>query len=200
MSPLPIVLASSSVTRQKQLKQLNIPFSSCAPNIDETPLDNETAGQLVTRLAAEKAQAVASKFPHHYIIGGDQVLCIGKTILGKPKNEANALQHLRTCSGKTAIFYTGLALLNTKTSTLHIELMTTQTEFRTLSEREIEHYIQLDQPLGCAGSIQIESRGLLLTKRVIADDPFSVLGIPVLALRALFEREGVNLLCDFIRE
>jgi MAF protein len=197
MSILPIVLASSSPARTQQLKQLNIPFSIDPPQIDESAQLNETAAKLVLRLAAEKTQAIAMRHSNKLIIGGDQVELIGKTILGKPHHIENARKQLSLCSGKITHFFTGLALLNTHTQRLQTKLVITRVYFKTLSTQEIEAYIQRDQPLHCAGSIKIESQGLLLIDQIYSNDPFAILGIPLTALNQMFQAEGINLLTDF---
>ena len=62
MSIPDLVLASTSVYRKTLLEKIQIPFHCVAPQINETPIDNETAEQLVQRLALEKAKAVARMF------------------------------------------------------------------------------------------------------------------------------------------
>jgi predicted house-cleaning NTP pyrophosphatase (Maf/HAM1 superfamily) len=72
----PLLLASSSPYRSQLLKQLQLPFDSCSPDIDETPLLEEKAEGLVVRLAEQKARAVVDKFPTQLIITSDQVAVI----------------------------------------------------------------------------------------------------------------------------
>jgi len=69
----PLLLASSSPYRNQLLKQLQLPFDSCSPDIDETPLPEEKAEKLVVRLAEQKAQAVIDSFPTHLIIASEGV-------------------------------------------------------------------------------------------------------------------------------
>ncbi len=72
----PLLLASSSLYRCQLLKQLQLPFDVYSPDIDETPLAEETAEELVIRLAEQKARAVIEHFPRHLIISSDQVAVI----------------------------------------------------------------------------------------------------------------------------
>ncbi|PLM94975.1 septum formation inhibitor Maf, partial [Klebsiella variicola] len=62
-----LILASTSPWRRMLLEKLGLPFECAAPNVDETPLPEESARQLVARLAQAKAQSLASRYPHHLI-------------------------------------------------------------------------------------------------------------------------------------
>ena len=79
----PLVLASSSVYRKQLLQQLQLPFETFSPDIDETPLSSEKPKDLTLRLAEEKAYAVKNRFSSHLIIASDQVAVIQNEILGK---------------------------------------------------------------------------------------------------------------------
>ncbi len=94
------------------LEKLGLPFECAAPDVDETPRPDESARQLVTRLAQAKAQSLATRFPNHLIIGSDQVCVLDGEITGKPHTEENARRQLRKASGSIITFYTGLALYN----------------------------------------------------------------------------------------
>ena len=72
---LPLVLASTSPFRAELLQKLQLTFSVCAPDIDETPLDNEPPRDMVKRLTLQKARAVEADWPEHLIIASDQ--CAG---------------------------------------------------------------------------------------------------------------------------
>lgn len=95
-----IVLASMSSSRYQLLQKLGLPFTADAPNIDETPLTNESATFLVTRLATEKAKALAIKYPTHLIIGADQVGILANQIIGKPLTHTATSKQLKQASGK----------------------------------------------------------------------------------------------------
>lgn len=67
-----LILASTSPWRRMLLEKLGLPFECAAPDVDETPRPDESARQLVTRLAQAKAQSLATRFPNHLIIGSDR--------------------------------------------------------------------------------------------------------------------------------
>ena len=192
-----IVLASSSITRQKQLRQFGIPHTIDTPDIDETPFDHEDAEQLVTRLAIAKAKIVGKRHTNAIIIAGDQVLSLGKSILGKPMFAEKAMAQLKCCSGKIGFFYTGVAIFCTERQQSFHKTIASQICYNTLSSQQISQYLQLDQPFKCAGSIQIESAGITLVKNIHSSDPFAILGLPLQSLTSLFKNSGYDLIGDF---
>ncbi|BBI92156.1 septum formation protein Maf [Serratia symbiotica str. Tucson] len=160
--------------------------------MDETPLADETAEALVLRLATAKAQALASAYPDHLIIGCDQVCVIDGKITGKPHSAENACTQLRQASGQIITFYTGLALYNSRSRHLQVLCEPFQVHFRTLSEAEISAYVSLEQPLNCAGSFKSEGLGIALFDRLEGRDPNALVGLPLIALLAMLRAEGVN--------
>ena len=188
-----LVLASSSVYRSELLKRLQLPFETMAPNVDETPLPNESARATSVRLAQEKARAVASHYPDALIIGSDQVALLGDLQLGKPLTHDNAVRQLRAMRGKTTHFYTALALLNSKTGNMQTEVAENLVTLRDLSDAEIEGYLQKEQPYHCAGSAKSEGLGIALISKMTGDDPNALIGLPLILLIQMLRRENVSL-------
>ena len=189
-----LVLASSSPYRARLLQRLQVPFKAIAANIDERPQQNETPISLVKRLSEQKAQVVANKHQHDWVIGSDQVAVCEGQIIGKPVNHENAIQQLKAFSGKTVEFLTGIAITNKSLQKLHYKLSSTSVVFRPLSLEMIESYLQKDQPYDCAGSFKVESLGILLFEKIISLDPTCLEGLPLITLCELFAIEGINLL------
>ncbi len=187
-----LLLASTSPWRRMLLEKLSLPFECAAPEVNETPLPGESARQLVTRLAQAKAQALASRFPQHLIIGSDQVCVLDGDITGKPHTEENAYRQLRKASGTIVTFYTGLALYNSANGHLQTECEPFDVHFRHLSDQEIEAYIRKENPLKCAGSFKSEGLGITLFERLEGRDPNSLVGLPLIALCQMLRREGFN--------
>ncbi|HDT6508022.1 TPA: septum formation inhibitor Maf [Klebsiella aerogenes] len=187
-----LLLASTSPWRRMLLEKLSLPFECAAPEVDETPLPGESARQLVVRLAQAKAQALASRFPQHLIIGSDQVCVLDGEITGKPHTEENAHRQLRQASGTIVTFYTGLALYNSANGHLQTECEPFDVHFRHLSDQEIEAYIRKENPLQCAGSFKSEGLGITLFERLEGRDPNSLVGLPLIALCQMLRREGFN--------
>lgn len=187
-----LILASSSPARQSLLQKLSLPFTAVAPDIDETPRENEAAADLVVRLAQSKSRALADRYPDHLIIGSDQVCVMNDRIVGKPHSVENAVAQLMAASGKRITFYTGLALLNSGTGACHYCCETFSVDFRTLTEQEIRHYVEKEQPLYCAGSFKSEGLGITLFERLSGRDPNALVGLPLIALCDMLRREGCN--------
>lgn len=187
-----LVLASSSPTRSKILQQLRLPFVTASPDIDETPLADENTIDYVSRLSLLKARAVASQHPGSLVIGSDQACTLNGLIMGKPGTIESAFKHLKMCSGQWLEFHTGLALINTETGeeNSHVEKFTVK--FRSLSDEEIRAYLQLDQPLDCAGCFKVEAAGISLFEALEGRDYNSLLGLPVIALVDLLKAQGLN--------
>lgn len=190
----PLVLASTSVYRKELLAKLQIPFLTAAPNVDETPLLNESAPQTALRLAAQKSQAVAHTFPDALIIGSDQVALLDGKQLGKPMTHANAAAQLQSMRGKTVIFHTALALFNAANQVLQTDVVETQVSFRQFSDLEIERYLIKEQPYHCAGSAKSEGLGIALIRQIQGDDPNALIGLPLIRLIDMLEKQGVKIL------
>ena len=187
-----LFLASTSPFRREILSKLSLPFETQAPEIDETPLPNESPEQLVERLSIAKAKAVAEKLTKGLVIGSDQVAVIDGEILGKPGNHDNAVEQLQNASGKTVTFLTGLCLYNAATHNMQVEVVPFKVVFRQLTTEQIESYLQKEQPYNCAGSFKSEGLGITLFERLEGDDPNTLIGLPLIRLVRMLEAEGVE--------
>ena len=188
--PTRLVLGSTSPFRKEILTKLGLPFATAAPDIDESPLANETPEQLVLRLAEQKARAVAVAYPDNLIIGSDQVAVIDGTILGKPHTHERAVEQLSNASGKTVRFYTGLCLYNSTNDTAQSEVVPFDVVFRKLTTTQIENYLQKEKPYNCAGSFKSETLGIALFEKLLGDDPNTLIGLPLIRLISMLENEG----------
>ena len=188
-----LVLASTSVYRSELLQRLQLPFETAAPEVDETPLPGESARATSLRLAQEKARAVAAAYPDALIIGSDQVALLEGQQLGKPLTHDNAVRQLRAMRGKTTCFYTALALLDSKTGRMQIEVAENHVTLRNLSDAEIEGYLLKEQPYHCAGSAKSEGLGIALMSKMTGDDPNALIGLPLILLVEMLRRENVRL-------
>lgn len=194
MNSQPLVLASTSIYRSQLLSTLQLPFQTAAPDVDETPLPGESAEQTSWRLAQVKAQVVAKRFPDALIIGSDQVALLDGKQIGKPLNHDNAVLQLRSMRGKTVTFYTALSLLNAASGEMQTDVAITRVGFRNLSDDEIERYLKKEQPYHCAGSAKSEGLGIALISRIEGDDPNALIGLPLILLVGMLEKQGVMIL------
>lgn len=188
-----LILASSSPYRQDILRKLNLTFDIDSPDIDEQRKDDESASDMVQRLAKNKARAVATRHPNALIIGSDQVAVLDDTILGKPLSHDNAVRQLQAASGKRVTFLTGLCLYNSANQRSQVSCVPYTVYFRTLSDDQIERYLQQDQPYNSAGSFKSEGLGITLFEKLEGDDPNTLIGLPVIELVRMLANEGVQL-------
>ncbi|RTZ66220.1 MAG: septum formation inhibitor Maf [Aquificaceae bacterium] len=186
-----IILGSTSPFRKELLQRLSIPFTTDAPDIDETPLKNESPEDYVKRLSLEKAQAVAKKHPHAYIIGSDQCSVLKGKIRGKPNNHDNAVKQLQESSAQRVSFLTGLCLLNSKTNEFQLDMIPFHVDFRKLTDKEIEAYLRAEEPYFCAGSFKSEGLGISLFERLQGDDPTALIGLPLIRLSAMLREQNI---------
>jgi septum formation protein len=188
-----LVLASTSIYRSELLKRLQFPFETAAPDVDETPLPNESARATSLRLAEAKAHTVAVRYPNALIIGSDQVALLDGQQLGKPLTHDNAVKQLQSMRGKTTCFYTALTLLNSKTGNMQTDVAENFVTLHNLSDVEIEGYLLKEQPYHCAGSAKSEGLGIALMSKMTGDDPNALIGLPLILLIGMLRREHVQL-------
>jgi len=191
-----IVLASTSPYRKMLLEKLAIPFATDKPDVDETPIPNESPDALVERLAVLKAQAVAKHHNNALIIGSDQVAVHEGKILGKPHTKENARKQLLSFSGNRVTFLTGLCVLNTNTGEVKSLVEPFHVHFRTLKIDDINHYIDVEQPLNCAGSFKSEGLGICLFNKLEGNDPNTLVGLPLIQLTHLLSTFSYDVLTN----
>lgn len=189
-----LILASSSASRKMILDKLELPYETIKPDIDEAILEGEEVEAHVLRLAKEKALKVADSIPNALIIGCDSVCILNDQIMSKPETHDAAVAQLQASSGKVIYFYSGLALYNSATQNLQQSVVRAEVHFKTLTPELIEAYLQKAQPYQCAGSIKAEGLGILLIDKMIADDPNSLVGLPLIELIRMLENENFDIL------
>ncbi|TRW92698.1 Maf family protein [Candidatus Methylobacter oryzae] len=189
-----LILASSSPYRRELLKKLGLTFDTASADIDETPLPDEEPMQTAMRLSLQKAAALAPIFPQHLIIGSDQVAMLKGKPLTKPGSRENTIAQLAAASGKTANFYTGICVYDSRNGQHRVDCDHCAVTFRALSRQQIEHYVDRDEPFNCAGGFKAESLGIALFERIKGDDPNALIGLPLIKLIRLLEVFGVRVI------
>jgi septum formation protein len=189
-----LILASTSPFRRELLARLGLPFSTQAPEADESRQSGEDAPALVARLAELKARVVARHEPAALIIGSDQAAVLDGAIIGKPGDHERAVAQLRRASGRTVTFFTGLCLLDSASGRRQVAVDLFRVVFRRLRPEMIESYLRREQPYHCAGSFKSEGLGIALFERLEGDDPTSLIGLPLIRLTRMLETAGVAVL------
>lgn len=189
-----LILASSSPFRRQILDKLNLDYQCFSPDIDESPLADETPEALVERLAIAKAEKIASEHSNSLVIGSDQVAVCEGEILGKPLSHEKAVEQLQKLSGKTVRFLTGLALVNADNGKIQAEVVPFDVVFRPLTAAMIESYLRAEQPYNCAGSFKSEALGIVLFEKLLGEDPNTLIGLPLIRLVRMLEVENISVL------
>lgn len=183
-------LASSSPRRREILSALGLEFSIAAAEVDETPFADETAVDMVVRLAVTKAEAVAA-MPGDLIIAADTAVVIDSRVLGKPADRDECLAMLGALAGQRHTVFTGVALRsNDETRTTVSE---TDVFFRNISRDEALAYWQSGEPRDKAGAYAIQGIGGAFVERI--EGSYSgVVGLPIFETVELLREVGFDLL------
>lgn len=191
-----LILASSSPYRRKQIQeQLGQNITSVAPDIDETPQENEDPETCALRLSCAKAQAVRERTRGDaIIIASDQTAALDGQLLKKPLRRDIAIEQLLSFSGRTITFYSGLCVVDTGKNRIQSDVTTTSARFRTLNLRQIETYVDHDTPLDCVGAFKNESLGIALFEAITSNDPSALTGLPLISLTRFLANLGVDVL------
>lgn len=179
--------------RRELLSRLRLPFTVAPPHVDETPHAGEAPAEVARRLAQAKAMAVARQHPQAVVIGSDQVADLEGEPLGKPGNHANAVAQLEKMSGRTVVFQTAVSVVCQETGFAQHDLAPVRVRFRALERREIEAYLQAEQPYDCAGSAKSEGLGIALLEAIDSDDPTALVGLPLIRTCRMLRAAGVRL-------
>jgi len=189
MSKVRVVLASSSPRRGQLLNLIGIAHEVRPANIDETMRQREAPRRHAERLAREKATAIGARDPDLITIGADTVVVINRKVLGKPRDEAEAIHMLTQLSGRQHTVITAIAVARGRKLRSSIEEV--QVTFRRLRDDEIEAYVATGEPMDKAGAYGIQGYGATIVER-IEGDYFAVMGLPLARLTALMHDLGVR--------
>lgn len=175
-----LILASASSRRINLLRKMGIPFRVCATRVRERTLEEFpfwTPRQLAMYNAQLKAQKVARRCPHHWVLGADTIVVLGHTLFGKPRDFKEAEFMLMSLSARTHRVITGVCLCRWGVKTRSFAV-TTRVSFRKLTQRQIRNYLKQVNPLDKAGAYAAQ----LHKHRVIrfTEGSFSnVIGLPM---------------------
>lgn len=184
MSRPELVLASASPRRIELLALVGIAPDRVDPaDIDETPLKDETPARLAARLAAAKSQAAAARSPDAVVLAADTVVAVGRRLLEKAADEAEAARFLKLLSGRNHRVFTGVAVTALGRTTRRV--VDTRVSFKVLSDAEIAAYVASGEWRGKAGGYGIQGRAGAFVTRLVGSYP-AVMGLPLF--------ETVNLL------
>ena len=173
-----LILASASPRRKELLGLYGIPFTVRAADIDETMDPDKPPFDEVARLSREKALAVPRE-PEDVVVAADTIVVCDGIVLGKPRDEAQAIEMLSLLSGRAHQVMTGCTVLRGQKYETFTEV--TDIHFRPLSPGEIRRYVATGEPMDKAGAYGIQGGAALFCQRM-EGDYYNVMGLPVCAL------------------
>lgn len=188
-----IVLASGSPRRRELLERIGLTdFTVRVPEVEERFPEGLTPRQVVSYISREKAEAAVKLCgPEDIVITADTMVFLDHDRLGKPRDEAHALEMLTALQGRRHTVCTGVSVCQGDRRLTETE--STDVFFRSATEAELRRYIASGEPMDKAGAYGVQGRGALLVER-LEGDFFNVMGLPVLRLARMLERFGVSLL------
>src|SRR3954454_8517440 len=188
-APTRLVLASASPARLKTLQAAGLSPEVIVSGVDEWAVDASTVTDLALKLAQLKAVAVAANLPRALVIGCDSVLEFDGEVLGKPDDEADAIDRWHRMRGRSGVLHTGHCVIDTHREVWLGRSAATQVRFAMISDDEIEAYVASGEPLKVAGAFTIDGLGSAYVSG-ISGDPHNVVGISVPLLRLMFDELG----------
>ncbi len=124
------------------------------------------------------------------VIGSDQIAVFEDQIIGKPGTRDRAIQQLSKFSGQSVRFLTAVCTCCAETGYVRTSLVASDAHFRVLTQDEINRYIDLDDPLDCAGGFKSEVAGSAILERLRSDDPTAIIGLPLITVCSMLRANG----------
>lgn len=174
-----VILASNSPRRRELLSGLDIDYTvRVMDDIDESYPDNLPCADIPCYISRKKAEAYKQQMRQdELIITADTVVCVGDTILGKPKDADDAAAMLRLLSGKTHQVITGVTLLTSEQEKTFS--VVSDVTFDDLSDEEIAYYVTKYRPFDKAGAYGIQEWIGYVGVTSLKGSYFNVMGLPV---------------------
>ena len=188
-----LILASASPRRKELLEKLDLTFTVCPADVDESRLPDEDAAMYPLRTAVKKAMAIAEGRENALVIAADTVVVVDNDILGKPKDEEEARAMLRRLAGREHIVITGIGIVDTVSGRTLSGTEHTIVYFHPLSTEEIDAYVASGECGDKAGAYGIQGKGSLLVRK-IDGDYFNVMGLPLSKLYLLLLNVDADIL------
>lgn len=189
------MLASASPQRRDLLEQLGLAVECIPADLDEGERDGESPAGYVSRLARQKAEAVAATLDPDdegwVVIGADTCVALDGRIFGKPVDGADARRILRTLSARPHEVLTGVATITSHAAAVEVDRTTVT--MTPMTDAEIDWYVATGEPEGKAGAFAIQGVGGAFIER-IDGSVSNVVGLPLACTRHLLRSVGVDVL------
>jgi septum formation protein len=174
----PVILASISPRRSELLKELGVKFEVIPAEADETAPEHLTPHEICQVNAHRKARVIARKHPDALVIGADTIVCLERTIFGKPGGLREARQMLEALSGKMHEVITGVSLMHLGNRRERLFAVNTTVTFRRLTSAQVRDYVNAVHTLDKAGAYAIQEHGDRIIES-IEGSRSNVIGLPL---------------------
>ncbi len=195
-----ILLASSSPRRRELIKLFGLPVETTSADIDETPLDHESAADMAVRLSQAKAQAVVSSVPHPapvILLASDTTVSLAGEPLGKPIDAADARSMLTRLRDRVHQVYTAITLIDLQTDRMIgpdrtiTDLAASDVRMRDYPDEELDAYIASGDPFDKAGAYAIQHSGFHPAEN-FAHCFANVMGLPLCHVARSLRKLGIE--------
>lgn len=171
------------------MRRIETSFIIRPSSADESIEDNETVKDTVTRLSKNKALTVKAN-ENEIIIGSDQLGDFKGRHIGKPLSTKENVNQLRSFSGQSIIFHTGLFVFRVCDQECRDVVVSSTLTFRNLTDTEINEYVETESTLQCAGGFKFEGLGISLIEKFHSNDPTAITGLPLISLSKFLRELG----------
>lgn len=204
-----LILASGSPRRKELLEQIGAEFE-ILPAKGEEMITSTVPAQVVMELSAQKAEAVAGRYKEELgtgthnasegeqavvILGADTVVAYENKILGKPKNEEDAVRMLQMLSGHTHSVFTGVTFVIEKAGKQEKQTFFAETNVTMypMTEQQIQSYVATGEPMDKAGAYGIQGKCAVYIEKIMGDYN-NVVGLPIALVYQNLEKSGIEIL------
>lgn len=171
-----IILASASPRRHEILSQAGVEFKVIPSNFDESSLEFTNIDDYSKALSYHKAQDVFKDHPKDTIIASDTIVVIDDKILGKPKDKEDAYRMLNSLQGRKHVVITSVCIMHQ--DKIDTFLSKSYVTFYKMSKKEINEYIETNEPMDKAGAYAIQGKAAKYI-RSINGDYYTIVGLPI---------------------
>lgn len=175
-----LILASSSPRRERLMREAGFEFEIIVTDAQEISEKFMIPWDLTVQNAKIKATPVAQANPNKVVIGADTVVSLDNEIFGKPSDMEEAAKMLARLSGRTHIVTTGVYIFQKeKNENFYVN---TEVTFKTVSDADINKYLEVINPLDKAGAYAAQDHGELIIEKY-SGSYTNVVGLPISELK-----------------
>jgi septum formation protein len=186
-----LILASGSPRRRELLALLGLPFEIRLSGVSEDSRKGACPVEVARELAALKAGAVAGELRDGLVVGADTLVILGREILGKPADAAEAVRMLRSLRGRTHQVVTGVAVVDVPRGLRLSSAVASEVAMSDYSDQAIAEYVASGEPFDKAGSYAVQGLGGALVSSVKGCYN-NVVGFPLCEAARLLGNFGVK--------